>query len=244
MNETIKKVFITGASGGIGSSICNKFLTKNYTLVLTSSSEDKLNKLKDTYGDNHFYYKIDMLEPTSLKNTLEIIAIEQKDISVIINNAGITEDNLIFRMKEEQWSNVIQTNLSSNFQIIKSLLPNMLTNKYGKIVGISSVVAHTGNPGQTNYVASKSGMIGLYKSIALEVAKRNINVNIVSPGFITTAMTEKLNADQKNIILSKIPMQKFGNPEDVANLVYFLSNAESSYITGQNFNINGGMLMV
>ena len=244
MNDIIKKVLITGASGGIGASICNKFLNKNYTLVLTSSSEDKLNILKDTYGENHFYYKIDMLEPISLKNTLETIAIEHKDISVIINNAGITEDNLIFRMKEEQWSKVIQTNLSSNFQIIKSLLPNMLTNKYGKIIGISSVVAHTGNPGQSNYVASKSGMIGLYKSIALEVAKRNINVNIVSPGFITTAMTEKLNENQKNMILSKIPMQKFGNPEDVANLVYFLSNAQSSYITGQNFNINGGMLMV
>ena len=162
MNELIKKVFITGASGGIGTSICNKFLTKNYTLVLTSSSEDKLKLLKDTYGNNHFYYKIDMLEPINLKKNLDIIANEHKDISVIINNAGITEDNLIFRMKEEQWSNVIQANLSSNFQIIKSLLPNMLTNKHGKIVGISSVVAHTGNPGQANYVASKSGMIGLY----------------------------------------------------------------------------------
>ncbi len=244
MNEITKKVFITGASGGIGTSICNKFLKKNYTLVLTSSSEDKLNFLKDIYGNNHFYYKIDMLEPITLKNNLKIIANEHKDISVIINNAGATEDNLIFRMKEEQWSNVIQTNLSSNFQIIKSLLPNMLTNKHGKIVGISSVVAHTGNPGQANYVASKSGMIGLYKSIALEVAKRNINVNIVSPGFITTAMTEKLNENQKNIILSKIPMQKFGKPVDVANLVYFLSNEDSSYITGQNFNVNGGMLMV
>ncbi len=147
-------------------------------------------------------------------------------------------------MKIDQWSNVIQTNLDSNYIILKSLLPNMLTKKYGKIIGISSVVASTGNPGQANYVASKSGMIGLYKSIALEVAKRNINVNIVSPGFIKTAMTDKLNDNQKNIILSKIPMSKFGTPMDVANLVFFLSSDDSSYITGQNFNINGGMLMI
>ena len=134
--------------------------------------------------------------------------------------------------------------LNSNYQIIKSLLPNMLANKYGKIIGISSIVGSTGNPGQANYVASKSGLVGLYKSIALEVAKRNINVNIVSPGFISTSMTDKLNDDQKKIILSRIPMMRFGNPEDVANLVYFLSSDDSSYITGQNFHINGGMLMV
>ena len=147
-------------------------------------------------------------------------------------------------MKEDQWSRVIQANLSSNYLIIKSLLPNMLSKKYGKIIGISSVVASTGNAGQSNYVASKSGMIGLYKSIALEVAKRNINVNIVSPGFITTSMTNKLNEIKKTNILTKIPMEKFGDPKDVANLVYFLSSDESSYITGQNFNVNGGMLMV
>ena len=146
-------------------------------------------------------------------------------------------------MKSDQWEKVINTNLSSNYFIIKSLLPNMLANRYGKIIGISSVVATTGNPGQSNYVASKSGMIGLYKSIALEVAKRNINVNVVSPGFISTPMTDKLNENQKENILSKIPMQKFGDPKDVANLVYFLSTDEASYITGQNFIINGGMLM-
>ena len=147
-------------------------------------------------------------------------------------------------MKNEQWSDIIQTNLSSNFQIIKSLLPNMLANKYGKIIGIASIVGTTGNPGQANYVASKSGLIGLYKSIAIEVARRNINVNVISPGFISTSMTDKLNDDQKNNYLSRIPMMRFGNPKDIANLVYFLSTDDSSYITGQNFHINGGMLMV
>ncbi len=239
----IKKVFITGASGGIGKSICQKFLDKNFILILTSSSDDKLKILRDTYGTNHFYYKIDLSNETSIMQCTNDIALKHKDLSVIINNGGITEDNLILRMKSEMWSNVIKTNLDSSYHIIKSLLPNMISNKYGKIIGISSVVATTGNPGQSNYVASKSGMIGLYKSIAHEVAKRNINVNIVSPGFISSDMTNKLNDNQKNDILMKIPMKKFGSPDDVANLVYFLSSDESSYITGQNFNINGGMLM-
>ena len=243
MNE-IKKIFITGASGGIGSAICKKFIDKNFTLVLTASSDEKVEKLKDIYGDNNFYYKINLADSEILDTCLKEVAKNHKDISVIVNNAGITEDNLIFRMKNEQWNKVIQTNLNSNYQIIKSLLPNMLSKKYGKIIGISSIVGSTGNPGQANYVASKSGMIGLYKSIASEVAKRNINVNIISPGFISTSMTENLSSEQKESYLSRIPMSRFGKPEDIANLVYFLATDDSSYITGQNFHVNGGMLMV
>ncbi len=239
-----KKIFITGASGGIGSAICDKFINNNFTLILTSSSNEKLNNLKNKYGSDHFYYEVDLSIPQNLQNCLDKISKDHKDISVIVNNAGKTHDNLIFRMKNEQWMDVIQTNLNSNYQIIKSLLPNMLSNKYGKIIGISSIVGNTGNPGQANYVASKSGLVGLYKSIAIEVAKRNINVNVVSPGFISTTMTDKLNNDQKNNYLARIPMMKFGEPGDVANLVYFLSTDNSSYITGQNFHINGGMLMV
>ena len=243
MNE-IKKIFITGASGGIGSAICKKFIDKNFTLVLTASSDEKVEKLKDIYGDNNFYYKINLADSEILDTCLKEVAKNHKDISVIVNNAGVTEDNLIFRMKNEQWNKVIQTNLNSNYQIIKSLLPNMLSKKYGKIIGISSIVGSTGNPGQANYVASKSGMIGLYKSIACEVAKRNINVNIISPGFISTSMTENLSSEQKESYLSRIPMSRFGKPEDIANLVYFLATDDSSYITGQNFHVNGGMLMV
>tara|TARA_B100000963_G_C22474204_1_gene601588 strand:- start:5 stop:736 length:732 start_codon:yes stop_codon:yes gene_type:complete len=243
MND-INKIFITGGSGGIGSAICNKFKDNNYSLILTSSSDEKIEKLKNIYGDHHFYYKVDLSNATDLQNCLDQIVINHKDISVIVNNAGVTEDNIIFRMKNEQWSKVIQTNLNSNYQIIKSLLPNMLSRKYGKIIGISSIVGTTGNPGQANYVASKSGMVGLYKSIAAEVAKRNINVNIVSPGFIATSMTEKLNTDQKNSYLSRIPMSKFGHPDDIAKTVYFLASDDSSYITGQNIHVNGGMLMV
>ncbi len=239
-----KKIFITGAYGGIGTAICERFKDKNFTLVLTSSSQKKIESLKAKYGEEHYFYQIDLSNVENLQNSLDIISKDHKDISVIINNAGTTKDNLIFRMKDDQWSEVIQTNLNSNYQIIKSLLPNMLSKKYGKIIGISSIVGSTGNPGQANYVASKSGLVGLYKSIALEVAKRNINVNIISPGFITTSMTDNLNDEQKKQYLSRIPMSRFGMPEDIANLVYFLSSDESSYITGQNFHVNGGMLMV
>ena len=239
-----KKVFITGSSGGIGSAICNKFISNNYTLVLTSSSQEKIDKLKKLYGNDHSIYQVDLSNAENLQNCLNNISEHHKDISVIVNNAGTTQDNLIFRMKNDQWSNVIQTNLTSNYQIIKAILPNMLSKKYGKIIGISSIVGSTGNPGQANYVASKSGMVGLYKSIALEVARRNINVNTISPGFISTSMTEKLSDDQKSVYMSKIPMMRFGSPDDIANLVYFLSTEDSSYITGQNFHVNGGMLMV
>ena len=242
--EISKKIFITGASGGIGSAICEKFINNNSKLVLTSSSDDKILQLKEKYGDEHYYYKVDLSDAENLQTCLNEISKDHKDIDVVVNNAGKTHDNLIFRMKNDQWTEVLQTNLSSNYQIIKSLLPNMLSNKYGKIIGISSIVGSTGNPGQANYVASKSGLVGLYKSVALEVAKRNINVNIISPGFILTSMTDKLNEEQKTNYLSKIPMMRFGNPNDIANLVFFLSSDDSSYITGQNFHINGGMLMV
>ena len=146
----IKKIFITGAAGGIGTAICNKFQDKKFSLVLTSSSEEKIDNLKNKYGNNHFYYKVDLSDSENLQNCLDKISKEHKDIAIIVNNAGATHDNLIFRMKNDQWSKIIQTNLNSNYQIIKTLLPNMLSNKFGKIIGISSIVGSTGNPGQAN----------------------------------------------------------------------------------------------
>ena len=240
----MKKILITGASGGIGSSIVDKFLKNNYEAILTSSSPTTLSKLKEKYGNNHHYYPLDFNNPDENSIILKKISEEHQDLNVIVNNAGINDDSLLLRMKTEQWNNVIQANLSSNFTIIKALLPNMIKNKLGNIIGISSVVATSGNPGQSNYVAAKSGMIGFYKSIALEVASRNINVNIVSPGFIISPMTDKLNDKQKNVILEKIPMKRFGQSNEIAELVYFLSSDKSRYITGQNIHVNGGMLMV
>jgi len=240
----MKKILITGASGGIGSSIANKFLKNKYEMILTSSSDTTLNNLKQKYGNNHHYYILNFKNPHENNIILKKISDEHQDLNVIVNNAGITDDSLLLRMKTDQWNNVIQANLSSNFTIIKALLPNMIKNRSGNIIGVSSVVATSGNPGQSNYVAAKSGMIGFYKSVALEVASRNINVNIVSPGFIISPMTDKLNDKQKNIILEKIPMKRFGDTNEIADLVYFLSSDDSKYITGQNIHINGGMLMV
>ena len=240
----MKKILITGASGGIGSSIADKFLKNKYEMILTSSSDNSLSKLKEKYGNNHHYYILDFNNPDENNTILKKISEEHQDLNIIVNNAGITDDSLLLRMKTDQWNKVIQANLSSNFTIIKALLPNMIKNKSGNIIGISSVVATSGNPGQSNYVAAKSGMIGFYKSIALEVASRNVNVNIVSPGFIISPMTDKLNDKQKNVILEKIPMKRFGDSNEIADLVYFLSSDQSKYITGQNIHINGGMLMV
>ena len=239
-----KKVLITGASGGIGRSLSQKFIDYESKVIFTSSNNEKLHDLKNNFGEKHSYYFLDLSETDSLIFNVKKISEENKDIDILINNAGITSDNLILRMKNDQWYDVINVNLNSNFHIIKSILPNMVRNKKGKIIGITSVVANTGNPGQSNYTASKSGMISMYKSLALEVAQRNININSIAPGFIESPMTNKLSEVQKNIIMDKIPMKKFGSPEDIANLALFLSSDLSSYITGQTFHVNGGMLML
>ena len=243
-NMNNKKVLITGASGGIGKSLCEKFIESNAIIICTSSNVEKLKNLKNLYGSHHHYYLLNLTNKDSISDSIKQISEDHDDIDTLINNAGTTNDNLFLRMKDEQWQNVIDINLNSNFYIIKRILPNMIKKKSGNIIGITSVVAFTGNPGQSNYSASKSAIISMYKSIALEVAQRNIRVNTIAPGFIKTFMTDKLSDTQKEAIMNKIPMKKFGEPNDVANLAIFLSSNASSYITGQTFHINGGMLMV
>ena len=243
-NLNRKKILITGASGGIGKALCRKFAENGCILICTSSDHEKIEKLKTEFGEDNFYYKLDLSNTSEITETMDLISEEHKDIDILINNAAITKDNLLLRMKEEQWIDVIKVNLNSNYYIVKSLLPSMIKNKTGCIIGISSVVALTGNPGQANYTASKSAIISMYKSLALEVAQRNIRINIIAPGFIKSPMTDKLNDDQVNKILVKIPMNKLGEPSDVANIAAFLSSDDASYITGQTFHINGGMLMV
>jgi len=239
-----KKVLITGSSGGIGASLCKIFLKMECKVIFTSSNDNKLSELKNKFGNENSYYLLNLSDINSLSSSISNIAEENTDIDILINNAGISKDNLFLRMQADQWNEVMNVNLNSNFYIIKSILPNMIKNKKGNIIGITSVVAHIGNPGQANYTASKSGMISMYKSLALEVAQRNININLISPGFIQSPMTEKLNDKQKNNIMDKIPMKKFGHPDDVANLAVFLASDTSSYITGQTFHVNGGMLML
>jgi len=239
-----KKVLLTGASGGIGKALSQKFINNGANLIFTSSNNDKLDELRNLYGDVHSYYLLDLSKKENLMDNINNIRENNKDIDIIINNAGITKDNLLLRMSVEQWQEVIDTNLSSSFYIIKNILPDMVKNRKGKILGITSVVALTGNPGQANYTASKGGMIAMYKSLAIEVAQRNINVNLIAPGFIESPMTNELNDDQKKTIMNKIPMKRFGLPEDVANMALFLTSDHSSYITGQTFHVNGGMLML
>ncbi len=242
-NLNNKKILITGAAGGIGSAICDKFVKKKSILICTASSNEKLLDLKNKYGSDHHYYLLDLSNIALISETVNEIAKEHK-IDVLINNAGTTKDNLLLRMSDEQWTDVINLNLNSNFYIIKKILPSMVKNKSGIIIGITSVVALTGNAGQSNYTASKSAMISMYKSIALEVAQRNIRVNLIAPGFIQSPMTDKLSENQVNAILSKIPQKKLGTAEDIANMAVFLSSEECNYITGQTFHVNGGMLMV
>jgi len=239
-----KKVLITGSAGGIGLSLCKIFLKMECKIIFTSSNKDKLEKLKNKFGSENSYYVLNLSDINSLPFSISKITKENTDIDILINNAGITKDNLFLRMQVDQWNEVINVNLNSNFYIIKSILPNMIKNKKGNIIGITSVVANTGNPGQANYTASKSGMISMYKSLALEVAQRNININLIAPGFIQSPMTEKLNEKQKSSIMEKIPMKKFGHPNDIANLAVFLASDTSSYITGQTFHVNGGLLML
>ena len=239
-----KKILITGASGGIGRALSDVFIKAKCQVIFTSSDELKLENLRKDFGNNHLYYFLDLSNSNSLSENIKKITDKNKDIEILINNAGITNDNLILRMKKDQWDDVININLNSNFNIIKSIIPNMIKNKKGRIIGITSVVAFTGNPGQANYTASKSGMIAMYKSLALEVAQRNININLIAPGFIESPMTSKLSENQKNTIMDKIPMKRFGSPYDVANLAIFLTSDYASYITGQTFHVNGGMLML
>jgi len=238
------KVFLTGATGSIGKSITQVFIKSGATLVCTSSSKDKLANLKNEIGEQHHFYELDLNNDDNFDHNIDNILSDHKDINIIINNAGFNSDNLSIRMKDDEWNKVININLNSNFKIIKKLIPSMIKNKYGRIIGISSVVAFTGNKGQANYSASKSGMIGLYKSLALEYASRGITVNIIAPGFIKSAMTDKLNSEQVETITEKIPLNRLGQVEDVAYGALFLASKESAFITGQTLHINGGMLMI
>ena len=238
-----KKVIITGATGGIGNAITDFFCKQKSSILATGTNQQKLDLLKEKYN------KINIKNfDISKHDNIEIFVNEVSDIlgggpDILINNAGITKDNLSLRMNMQEWQNVIDLNLTSTFLLCKYTLKKMIKNKYGKIVNITSVVGHTGNVGQANYTASKSGIIGFSKSLALEYAKKNININCVSPGFIETNMTSKIDEKFKEQIISKIPSNKLGKPEDVANVVGFLSSDLSNYITGETIHVNGGMYL-
>ncbi len=234
-------VILTGATGGIGSEILNKLIKCNANVIATGTNEEKLNKLKKNFPDI-VIKKFDISNHNLIEGFIDECNNEfNNKIDVLINNAGITKDNLSIRMKDDEWNKVIEINLTSTFLMSKNTIKKMLKNKNGKIINITSVVAHTGNLGQSNYAASKSGIVGMSKSLAIEYGKKNIKINCISPGFIKTDMTDKISEDYIQKLKEKISLGKFGIPEDVANAVIFLSSSMSDYITGETIHVNGGM---
>ena len=242
MNFKNKKILVTGATGGIGDSIVQKFLSLNGSVLGTGTNSEKLETLKKKYPQISTV-QFDISEHDKIEQFIENVFSKLGGLDILINNAGITKDNLSLRMKNEEWQKVIDINLSSTFYLCKSAIKKMMKNKYGRIVNITSIVGHTGNLGQANYSASKAAVVAMSKSLAIEYAKKNITVNCVSPGFIKTNMTEKISEEMKNTLLSRIPMNKLGTGEDVSNTVAFLSSESSSYITGETIHVNGGMYM-
>ena len=238
-----KNIIVTGASGGIGNAIVKKLNDCGANILASGTNVEKLNKLKSEFKNikilNFNISQNEKIEEFIDKATNEIGG----NLDCIVNNAGITQDNLAIRMSLDEWKKVIDINLTSTFLLSKFAIKKMLKNKSGKIINITSVVGHTGNLGQANYTASKAGIIAMSKSLAIEYAKKNININCISPGFIKTAMTDKIDEKFKEIIVSKIPSARLGNPEDIANAVIFLASDQSDYINGETLHVNGGMYM-
>ena len=241
INLENKNIIITGATGGIGNSIVDTLASLNSKLIVTGTNEKKLEQLKNKYSK-----LIVIKQDISIHDELEAFVEKCNNelngkIDILVNNAGITKDNLTIRMDKKEWDNVININLTSTFLLSKYVIKKMLKNKFGKIINITSVVGHTGNLGQANYAASKGGVSSMSKSLSIEYAKKNITINCIAPGFIETAMTEKINDDFKSHLKSKIPLDRFGSPQDIANCVAFLSSELSNYITGETIHVNGGM---
>tara|TARA_B100002019_G_C21052654_1_gene490012 strand:- start:11 stop:748 length:738 start_codon:yes stop_codon:yes gene_type:complete len=238
-----KNVIITGASGGIGNSIVKKLYESGATILASGTRQEKLDELKSKF-DNIKILKFDISQTNKIEEFIDNASKELGgNLHCLVNNAGITQDNLAIRMSIDEWKKVIDINLTSTFLLSKYAIKKMLKSKSGKIINITSVVGHTGNLGQTNYTASKAGIIAMSKSLALEYAKKNININCISPGFIKTAMTDKIDEKFKEVIISKIPSARLGEPEDIANAVTFLASNQSDYINGETLHVNGGMYM-
>jgi len=242
MNLKNKKILITGATGGIGNSLVEKFYNLGSSIMATGTNEDKLNNLKKKFSSIQVEkFKLD--EHDKIEKFIENVNSRLDGLDVLVNNAGIALDNLSLRLTEENWKKVLDINLTSSFLMCKCAIKKMLKNKSGKIINITSIVGHTGNLGQSNYAASKAGIVAFSKSLAIEYARKNININCVSPGFIKTDMTDKINEDFKKSLISKIPSGNLGTGEDVSNCVAFLASDLASYINGETVHINGGMYM-
>ena len=242
INFKNKNILITGASGGIGNELVKKFVSLEGNVLGTGTKTEKLDLIKKKYP-NVKVKKFDISDHSKIEEFINDVILELGGLDILINNAGTNVDNLSLRMKDEDWKKVIDINLTSTFLLTKHAIKKMLKNKFGRVVNITSVVGHTGNLGQANYSASKAGIIGMSKSLAIEYAKKNITVNCVSPGFIISDMTMNIAEKLKLYLTSRIPMGKLGTGEDVSNCVAFLSSEQASYVTGETIHVNGGMYM-
>lgn len=239
-----KNALVTGASGGIGGAIAEALHQAGATVALSGTREAPLRELADKLGERAHVVPANLSDPQAVTALPKTAAEAMGSVDILVNNAGITRDNLFMRMSDEEWAQVLEVNLTSVFRLSRAVLRGMMKARWGRIVNITSVVGTTGNPGQGNYAAAKAGLVGMSKSLAYEVASRGITVNCVAPGFIETAMTDKLNDEQKGKILTQIPAGAMGTPNDIAAAVAYLSSREAGYVTGATLHVNGGMAMV
>ena len=239
-----KSALVTGASGGIGGEIARALHSQGAKVGLSGTRTEPLEKLKAELGERAHVLPCDLSDAAGIEQLLKSADAALGGIDILVNNAGLTRDNLALRMKDEDWQRVIDVNLTAGFRLSRGAMRGMMKKRWGRIIGITSIVGHTGNPGQANYAAAKAGMVGMSKALAAEVASRGITVNCVAPGFIETQMTDSLNADQKSRLVTNIPAGRLGQVADVAAAVVYLSSAEASYVTGQTIHVNGGMAMI
>ncbi|HEJ9506497.1 TPA: 3-oxoacyl-ACP reductase FabG [Proteus mirabilis] len=239
-----KIALVTGASRGIGRAIAEKLITCGATVIGTATSENGAKAISEYLGNKGKGFVLNVTETDSIEKFLADVRAEFGEIDILVNNAGITRDNLLMRMKDDEWQDIIDTNLSSVFRLSKAVMRAMMKKRYGRIITIGSVVGTMGNAGQANYAAAKAGVIGFSKSLAREVASRGITVNVVAPGFIETDMTRALTEDQRAGILSQVPANRLGDAKEIASAVAFLASDEAGYITGETLHVNGGMYMV
>jgi len=245
MNKSLEGeiALVTGASRGIGKAIAEKLLAEGATVIGTATTEAGAEKISEYLGTSGKGMCLNVADADSVTSVIKQITTDFGDVSILVNNAGITRDNLLMMMKEEQWDDIMQTNLTSIYRTSKAVIRKMMKARKGRIINIASVVGSTGNPGQTNYSAAKAGMLGFTKSLAREIGSRNITVNAVAPGFIDTDMTRELAEEQKEALIKQIPLNRLGAPADIANTVAFLAGPDSGYITGETLHVNGGMYM-
>jgi len=244
LDLTGKTVLITGATGGIGRAITKTLHAQGAIVALTDMNLDTLNTFANELGERVFVYVANLSDGNSIKDLVASVEKDLGHVDILINNAGVNKDTLAMRMTDEQWDDVLRINLTAGFKLARAVIPGMMKNRWGRIVSMASIVGVIGNAGQANYAASKAGLIAMSKSMAAELAGRNITINCIAPGFIETPMTANLPENVKQAMLDRIPAKRMGQPQDIANLVAFLVSDEAAYITGQTININGGMLML